>query len=57
MRYQCPNCLKWVQDKPFFGTLHICADEEEVKKAWKNSESYRQQRKRASEKLPEWLRT
>lgn len=29
MRHTCSDCGKWVKDKLFFGTLHVCVSEEE----------------------------
>ena len=29
MRYTCPDCGRWVKDKFFWGTLHICLSPEE----------------------------
>jgi hypothetical protein len=30
MRYTCTTCGKWVKDKFFWGTLHLCLLPEEI---------------------------
>lgn len=55
MKFQCPKCLKWIRDKRFFGTIHVCITDEEAQNAYNNSEWYRKEREMAIKEAPRYL--